>query len=526
LDLRQKILRATDCAICALIVVLVLGSTLSFGGAVWWFRPVLAITAFMLVAVELSRHLLAGQVRILKSPLTLLGMLALALAVGQLVPLPAGLASRVSPTAHEAYSRGFFPDLVHADDPEASLPEAPSVRSPASLDRSATLRWLVGASACLGIFWAVSHFTDRLGRLYLVWGLVVAGFLLNAAMAFVQLTNHCDGLYGLLQPGQGPSWAPTLDDLMETPTTTTLRALSDSATPSASQPRVQPGVVLNPIRPSLYGTLMGGSGSILALGAMAMPLALAIVLHLVSPRGSRESLANRLGDSSQGSLVTLLVSLTLLGAFVIGLIAGAWYCLPVVLGLAAVGFPALRRPGSRWPALGLTAGLLTSMGLGVALQASWSLLLGGQAPVEPQDLGSAQALWSDSIKMLREFPLVGVGLGSFGTIQPYFKESDMASTTAMSSLLQWGAETGVVGLGLVALAGLWCVIRLPAGLKRVGTVDRSLAHGLIGAALSFSLLSVVHWTFELSAVAISASALGGTWNRWLAGGTDLFVERG
>jgi len=25
---------------------------------------------------------------------------------------------------------------------------------------------------------------------------------------------------------------------------------------------------------------------------------------------------------------------------------------------------------------------------------------------------------------------------------------------------------------------------------------------------------------------MAASAWGGTWNRWLAGGTDLFVERG
>ena len=102
----------------------------------------------------------------------------------------------------------------------------------------------------------------------------------------------------------------------------------------------------------------------------------------------------------------------------------------------------------------------------------------------------------------------------------------MSSTTAMSSLLQWGVEAGAVGLGILALAVLWCLIRLPSGLKRVGPIDRSLAHGLIGAALGFSLLAVVHWTVELPAVAISASALGGTWNRWLAGGTDLFVERG
>ena len=63
-------------------------------------------------------------------------------------------------------------------------------------------------------------------------------------------------------------------------------------------------------------------------------------------------------------------------------------------------------------------------------------------------------------------------------------------------------------------------------VRRVGTADRALAFGLIGAAASFSLYSAVHWTVELAAVAVAASAWGGTWNRWLAGGTDLFVERG
>ena len=81
----------------------------------------------------------------------------------------------------------------------------------------------------------------------------------------------------------------------------------------------------------------------------------------------------------------------------------------------------------------------------------------------------------------------------------------MASTTAMSSLLQWGVETGVAGMGILALAMLWCLVRLPSCLKRVGLIDRSLAHGLIGAALSISLLAVIHWTVELSAVAISVT---------------------
>ena len=106
---------------------------------------------------------------------------------------------------------------------------------------------------------------------------------------------------------------------------------------------------------------MAAAGALLVLGSLAIPLAMAIALHMLSPRGSRESLSRRLGYSGQGSLVILLVILTFLGAFVIGLVTGPLYCLPVVMGLAAVGIPALAQPPLRWSAVSLTTGLLVSL---------------------------------------------------------------------------------------------------------------------------------------------------------------------
>jgi O-antigen ligase len=153
-------------------------------------------------------------------------------------------------------------------------------------------------------------------------------------------------------------------------------------------------------------------------------------------------------------------------------------------------------------------------------------VVGGSPPVAAVPWERAQLLWADSLTVFRNFPIVGTGFGSFSAIHPYVKTREASSTTAMSSLLQWAAESGAVGLTLLLAATLWILCRLPGVVKRVGSADRTLAYGLIGAALGFSLWSVVHWTVELPAVAISASALGGTWNRWLAGGTDLFVDRG
>jgi hypothetical protein len=507
-----------------LLALVLLGTSLGFGGVVWWAAPLVAVGSFMMVTAVLTRLVFAGRLPILKSPLTLLGLAVLVLALAQLIPLPGPIARRLSPRAADVYARGFFQELARADDPHATLPEPAQARTPASLNRSATLRWLVLATACLGIFWAATHFADRLGRAYLIWGCIVGAFLLNGAIAMVQVAAGTDGLFGFLNPGSAPSWAPSRDDFVAAPGALVLRDLPGQPNPAGDpSPRWSMPI---PVRPYLLGTMMGGPGAFLALGSLGMPLGLAVLLHLIVPRGSRESLSDRLGHSGQGGLVVLMTVLLLTSAGLVGLVAGPRFAWPFLIGLVAVGLPSARVPGARGASLGLLVLLSLAMGLGVGLGQAWPLLTGGPPLIPVPDWNEAQSLWHDGLAMLRDFPLLGVGLGGFATVEPFYKTHDASSTTAMSSLVQWAAESGLIGLALAGLGVVWCLARLPGSIRRVGTADRCLVYGLIGAALGFSLFSIVHWTVELTAVAISASALGGTWNRWLAGGTDLFVERG
>ena len=102
----KSILSVSDRLIYALLALLILGSTMGFGGAVWWFAPCLSIGAFLLMFIKLIQNLPGGQMPILKSPLTLLGLLTLALAVFQLTPLPAPLARRLSSTATKSMLAG------------------------------------------------------------------------------------------------------------------------------------------------------------------------------------------------------------------------------------------------------------------------------------------------------------------------------------------------------------------------------------------------------------------------------------
>jgi hypothetical protein len=88
-----------------------------------------------------------------------------------------------------------------------------------------------------------------------------------------------------------------------------------------------------------------------------------------------------------------------------------------------------------------------------------------------------------------------------------------------------GAESGATGLALLGLAALWCLVRLPGALRRVGGADRHLALAVVAAGASFLAASALHWTAELPATCLASCAFAGTFDRWLAGGTDLFVER-
>jgi hypothetical protein len=519
---RQLLLRVTDGVLTAAIVGLVLGTELAFGGAVWWAPVYIASLAFLVVTACLVRMLLDGHMAVLKSPLTLLALCALGLGVVQLAPLPARLAARISPQAQAVYSRGVLPALVHADDTAQEIPEPAPVRSPATLDRSATLRWVAGGLACLCLFCGVSQFADRLSRLFVVWGAIIAGFFFNSVFALVQVGCQAGGLFGLYQPGASPFWGPTVDDLLTTPNASVLRTI---AAPSGA-PAHPAWATLVPDRPFLFGSMMGGAGSYLALGALGMPLALAVTLQLLAPRGSREGLGTRLGEAGQGSLVVLLVGLLLASAVLVGLMAGPLASIPFAIGLALVGLPAAWTTGLRWSAVGLTAAVLLFLGGGAVLGDVWCRLPDARPPILPVDLAAARQVWADALKMVADFPVVGTGLGTFAVAFPFYKSQDATTTSALSSVLQWWVEAGAVGLALLIIAGAWSLYRLPGAVRRVGTADRSLVFGLIGAATSFSLFSMVHWTVELSAVAIAASAWGGTCNRWLAGGTDLFVERG
>jgi hypothetical protein len=510
---RIRLQEVVDKIIAALFALLLLGAVVAFGGAVWWWRTALWILTSLIVFAWLGRALLTGRWQLFKSPLTLLGLMAIALAFAQLAPMPAPLAARLMPRS--AATAGGQPRHMKEPAADASLRKGATV---ITVDRSATLRWAFGAICGLAIFVIAAHFSDRLSHTLVLWGSVVAGFAICTVFGVVQVAAGFPGLYGVLQPGSAPEWAPSLADLASAPHTATLRLVPDRRQPKLGWP------VARPERPFAIGSLMGGPGAYVALGAMALPLALGLVLHMLSPRGSRETIGARLRSTGRSGLSFLLLACLFLGAGLVGYVAGPWLALPFTLGLLVTGLAPAKTSGLGWTAVGITAVTLACLGVGAGLGYRGERLAGSSPLTSPLGFPAAAERWTEAIRVARDYPIVGAGLGGFATIEPYYKAVDRAVSTAGSSLLQWWAETGGIGLALLFVAGLWCLVRMPGAVRRVGSGDRALPFALVGAVVAFGLLSVVHWTLELSAIGIAACALGGVLNRWLAGGTDLFVE--
>lgn len=502
-----------------LLAGLPLFAILAFGAQVSWALPVLAAATFLAVLSELARRALIGRWSTLRSPLGLIGLAILGLGIAQSLPLPQVLAERLSPNAHRTWTRGAIPSRILEDAPNLPPTEAASSRTPATLDRSATFRWIVGGAACWILFILVGHHIDGLGRLRYAWGGVVVGLLINTCFGAVQLLGDVSGWYAGMLPGFVSRYVePGPNDLMESP-----GWLKADPITSARDGEVTPGwMILRPLPRFEFGTLIGGAEAYVALAALALPLALGLILQMAAPRGQTARLWGRLQQSGQTGPVVVMLGLTTVSALLMGALAGPMVSLSTAACLALLGIAAAAWTGLGLAGLAFTTTVVGGLAVGIAVHTS------GMVParsVATPDWSAALSLWDSTRKIFFDFPCMGSGVGTFATVIPYYKEIEPTPTVAGNSGFQWLAEAGFLGFGLAAAGFAWCLWRLPSAIARVGSADRALACGLAGAILSFGIASCLQTTVQFTAVALSACVVGGTAHRWLAGGTDLFLER-
>ncbi len=252
---------------------------------------------------------------------------------------------------------------------------------------------------------------------------MVAAFFVGTAFAAVQLLGGTSGLYGVIEPGSGKPGTPSLDDLRNSPNVTMLRPVGDAKRPVEI-------VLARPDRPFLMGTMLGGAGAYLAIGALGLPLAMGMALQILAPRGSREGLGARLRDSGRGGLVSLLLALTLVGSLLVGYLGGPILSLPFAIGMLLIGVPSAWSTGLRWMSIGFTFLAIATLVAGVALGEAKGRPRGSDILASRAEFAAIREIWAGAARVACDFPLVGAGLGSYPTISPYYKSTDETSTTA------------------------------------------------------------------------------------------------
>ncbi len=140
---------------------------------------------------------------------------------------------------------------------------------------------------------------------------------------------------------------------------------------------------------------------------------------------------------------------------------------------------------------GLAAALAFGSRLDKELSANIASLQAGQGRQVDRD-GSRQKIWATDSKVLRDFPIVGTGLGTHRYVyQSYHDYPDDGTeyTHAENGYLQVAMETGLTGIAiailLIGLVCYWCV----RGLLHATSVDIKAPFAV---AISVLMINLVH----------------------------------
>jgi O-antigen ligase len=113
-------------------------------------------------------------------------------------------------------------------------------------------------------------------------------------------------------------------------------------------------------------------------------------------------------------------------------------------------------------------------------------------------------LWSEAFTLIRQSPVYGVGPHRFAETSPTALREPIDTRWAHHELLQFGAETGVVGLLLGLTMLLWCFAVFWWAER-----DRGAAIAVLALA-AVSIHSMVDYVFHFPAIGLVAAALVGS----------------
>jgi hypothetical protein len=190
----------------------------------------------------------------------------------------------------------------------------------------------------------------------------------------------------------------------------------------------------------------------------------------------------------------------------------------IVLATYAISVPAHARAG--FAALGLAAVILVLIApartrsrtlltiFGIVAVGAGGAFLSVTLGLLPRLDGRA-ATWQAALRMFRESPWLGVGLGNYATVYPAIRNGPMAYF-AHSAWLEWAAETGAIGLSLLAATLAWGVRSVGRIWEWPGPGARRLVRlGIVGGILFAALHGAVDHGIQIPANAYLCALLMG-----------------
>lgn len=112
----------------------------------------------------------------------------------------------------------------------------------------------------------------------------------------------------------------------------------------------------------------------------------------------------------------------------------------------------------------------------------------------------------DTLRMWKDYPAFGSGLGSFHVVFPRYSQQDLGAlyTHTHNDYLEFGSETGIVGftlLGLLVLNSLVAALR--AQIKRRDPLMRGISFGAMMAMIALGMHSTADFNLQIPANALT-----------------------
>ena len=113
---------------------------------------------------------------------------------------------------------------------------------------------------------------------------------------------------------------------------------------------------------------------------------------------------------------------------------------------------------------------------------------------------------SDALRMWKDYPVFGSGLGSFHVVFPRYSKQDLGAlyTHAHNDYLQFAGETGVIGITLLGLLVFMSFLAaLRAQVMRRDPLMRGISFGAMMAIIALGIHSAVDFNLQIPANALT-----------------------